>query len=82
MTRPVGRICESTGVGSGSLTEMFHRFGRLFEGIPQKLIKEYQQALVKHADETGWRTDGKNGYVWLFATPELSIFQFGRAARL
>jgi transposase len=75
---PMGRICESTGVGSGSLTEIFHRCGRLFEGIPQKLIEEYRQAPVKHADETGWRTDGKNGYVWLFATPDLSIFQFGK----
>ena len=75
---PMGRICESIGVGSGSLTEIFHRCARLFEGVPQKLIEEYRQAPVKHADETGWRTDGKNGYVWLFATPNLSIFQFGK----
>jgi transposase len=75
---PMGRICESTGVGSGSLTEIFHRCPRLFERVPQRLIEEYRQAPVKHADETGWRTDGKNGYVWLFATPSLSIFQFGK----
>lgn len=75
---PMGRICESTGVGSGSLTEIFHRCARLFESVPQRLIEEYRQAPVKHADETGWRTDGKNGYVWLFATPNLSIFQFGK----
>jgi transposase len=75
---PLGRICESMGVGSGSLTEMFHRIGRLFAQVPGKLVEEYRQAPVKHADETSWRTDGKNGYVWLFATPELSIFQFGK----
>ena len=75
---PMGRICESTGVGSGSLTEIFHRCARLFERVPERLIEEYRQAPVKHADETGWRTDGKNGYVWLFATPNLSIFQFGK----
>jgi hypothetical protein len=46
--------------------------------MPQRLIEEYRQAPVKHADETGWRTDGKNGYVWLFATPKLSVFQFGK----
>jgi transposase len=76
---PLGRICESTGVGSGTLMEIFHRCGRLFEGVPQKLIEEYRHAPVKHADETGWRTDGRNGYVWLFATPQLSIFQFGKS---
>jgi hypothetical protein len=31
---------------------------------------------VKHADETGWRTDGRNGYSWLFCTPQISIFRF------
>jgi len=75
---PMGRICESTGVGSGSLTEIFHRCARLFAEVPHKLIDEYRSAPVKHADETGWRTYGKNGYVWLFATPKLSIFQFGK----
>lgn len=27
-----------------------------------------------HADETGWREDGANGYVWFFGTPELRYF--------
>jgi transposase len=34
------------------------------------------RSLVKHADETSWRTNGKNGYAWLFATPKISIFLF------
>jgi transposase len=75
---PLGRISESLGIGSGSLTEIFHRVARLFSKVPEKLIEEYRRAPVKHADETGWRTDGKNGYVWLFSTPNLSIFQFGK----
>ena len=33
-------------------------------------------APVRHADETGWRTDGKSGYAWLFCTPTLSLFLF------
>jgi transposase len=75
---PMGRISESTGIGAGSLMEIFHRVGRLFENVPHRLIEEYRQAPVKHADETSWRTDGKNGYVWLFTAPEISIFQFGK----
>jgi len=73
---PLGRVCEQVGVGDGSLMDIFHRMGRLFEGIVPKLIQEYRQAPVKHADETGWRTDGKNGYAWLFATSKISIFLF------
>ena len=74
----LGRVSEYSGVGAGSLMTIFHRCAGLFEGAPAKLIEEYRQAPVKHADETGWRTDGKNGYVWLFATTRLSIFQFGK----
>lgn len=73
---PLGRVCEQVGVGDGSLVEIFHRMARLFSGVIPKLIEEYRQAPVKHADETGWRTDGKNGYAWLFATPKISLFLF------
>lgn len=75
---PMGRVCEQIGIGAGSLTEVFHRLSRLFAQVPRQLIEEYRSAEVKHADETSWRTNGKNGYVWLFATTRLSIFQFGK----
>jgi transposase len=73
---PVGRISGQIGIGEGSLTEIFHRLARLLDNVPQKLIEEYRQSPVKHADETGWRINGKNGYAWLFATEKISIFQF------
>lgn len=73
---PLGRVCEQMGLGPGSLVEICHRLARLCAGIPDHLIAEYRQASVKHADETGWRTNGHNGYAWLFATPRLSLFLF------
>ncbi len=73
---PMGRVCEQIGIEPGSLVGIFHRLTRLFASIPEELIEQYRQSLVKHADETGWRTNGQNGYVWLFATEKISIFQF------
>ncbi|MFC2149422.1 IS66 family transposase [Candidatus Auribacterota bacterium] len=73
---PMGRICEQIGIGQGSMVEIFHRLARLFAGTCDQLIGLYRQSPVKHADETGWRTEGINGYAWLFATDRLSIFQF------
>jgi transposase len=58
---PLGRVCEQTGIGPGSLVEMFHRLARLFARLPARLIAEYRQAPVKHADETSWRTNGPKG---------------------
>ncbi len=76
---PMGRVCEQTQMGPGSLMEIFHRLAGLFEKIPAQFIEEYRQAPVKHADETSWRTEGKNGYVWLFATETISLFQFRKS---
>ena len=75
---PIERVCENLGIGSGSLAGIFRRCSDLFANVPQKLIEQYRDSPVKHADETTWRTNGKNGYVWLFATGDLSIFQFGK----
>jgi transposase len=75
---PQGRVCQMTGLSNGALTEIFHRLARLFAAVPPKLIQEYKKDPAKHADETGWRTNGKNGYAWLFATQQLSIFLFGK----
>jgi hypothetical protein len=50
-----------------------------FQGLVPKLLEEYRQAPVRHADETGWRNDGRSGYAWLFATPLLCVFLFRRS---
>jgi AraC-like DNA-binding protein len=77
---PLGRLEELLGVPYSAMVQMLHRLGRLLSGVPPRLIKQYRRAPVKHADETGWRNDGANGYAWLFATEKLSIFEF-RATR-
>jgi transposase len=77
---PMGRICQQLGIGLGTAFEILHRIAGLFQGVIPQLIEEYRRAPVRHADETGWRNDGRSGYAWLFATPILSLFLF-RASR-
>jgi len=72
----LGQLEKQTGVGYGSLIDAMHQLARRLEGIPEKLVEEYRSAPVRHADETGWRTDGQNGYAWLFATPKLRLYRF------
>jgi transposase len=73
---PMGRIVEMTGISPGTLIDIFHRLGRHFDVLMEALKNAYRTAPVKHADETGWRNDGQNGYAWLFCTITLSIFLF------
>ncbi|MBI4573158.1 MAG: transposase [candidate division NC10 bacterium] len=73
---PLGRLCAQLGLALGSVIDMLHRLAGLFRPVLPKLVEEYRQAPVRHADETSWRTDGRAGYAWLFCTPTLSLFLF------
>jgi len=73
---PMGRLCDQLGIGLGAVFDILHRMAALFRGVIPKLIGEYRQAPVRHADETGWRTDGRSGYAWLFASTTVSLFLF------
>ena len=77
---PMGRLCVQLGIGWGAAFEILHRMAALFRGVIPKLIEDYRYAPVRHADETGWRTDGRSGYAWLFASAAVSLFLF-RATR-
>jgi transposase len=76
----VGRLSAQLGVGQGSLWAALHRLAHRLQAVPQRVLLEYRRAPVKHADETGWRNDGHNGYAWLFCTALISLFRF-RATR-
>ncbi len=71
----LGQIEKQTGIGYSSLIDAMHQLSKRLKDVPNALIAAYRASEVKHADETGWRTDGNNGYAWLFCTPEISIFR-------
>jgi len=75
----LGQIEKQTGIRYSSLVDAMHQLARRLKSVPQSLILTYRQAAVKHADETGWRTDGQGGYSWLFCTDDVSIFRFRRS---
>ena len=80
----LGQIEKQTGIGYSSLVDAMHQLAKRLKNIPESLIEAYRLSPVKHADETGWRIDGRGGYSWLFCTPQISIFRFRgtRSARV
>lgn len=51
----------------------------------QPLVVQFAQTIrgspVVHADETGWREAGQNGYVWTFGTADTQLFRRGSRAK-
>jgi len=74
----LGQIEKQTDIGYSSLVDAMHQLSKRLKDVPNALIEVYRDSDVKHADETGWRTDGNNGYAWLFCTPKISIFRVRR----
>jgi len=72
----LGQLENQLDVGYGTLLGALHQVARLLEPACEQLMQDYRQAPVKHADETGWRTDGHNGYAWLFCAETISLFRF------
>lgn len=72
----LGQLQIQLGVGSGALHGALHQLAELFGPACEQLVQDYRQAPVKHADETGWRTNGGNGYAWLFCSEQTSLFRF------
>lgn len=75
---PIGRIEAIFGknISSGSLFQVFHRLAKILKPSIEKIINDYRASHIKHADETGWRTDGNSGYAWIFCSDFTTIFQF------
>lgn len=45
----------------------------------QKLLIELRAAPHVHADETGWRTDGRNGYLWALTDPQHTLYHVDKS---
>jgi transposase len=50
----------------GEIIELTHSVREALQPEMDALLQEVQTSDVAHADETGWREDGQNGYVWAF----------------
>lgn len=72
----LGRLSTQLGLNQGTLWAALHQLAGRLEKVPERLLLDYRRAPVKHADETGWRNDGLNGYAWLFCTALTSVFRF------
>lgn len=60
----------SDGEVYGMLRQLAEAFGSYYATLQEKI----KNALVKHSDETSWREDGKNRWLWLFINREAALY--------
>lgn len=63
----------------GGLTQMWQRLAHVLMAWYDAIREEALASGVLHADETGWRVNGKRHWLWCFATDALSFFLVDRS---
>jgi transposase len=56
-------------ISEGAITGLRSALAGQLQPEADRLKAEIRGGAIVHADETGWREDGQNGYVWVFSTP-------------
>ena len=68
------RIVHGLHVSKGAIVNAVHRTAQKGQAKVASILAQIRASPVVHADETGWREDGHNGYVWTFSTPDARYF--------
>ncbi len=58
----------------GAIVRSIQGVARQAQPAVRGILEQVRASPVVHADETGWRQDGTNGYVWTFSTPSERYF--------
>jgi transposase len=66
-------------VSPGAVAAQVQRIADWFDGDYQKLMVELRCASHVYADETSWRTDGKNGWLWAVTTPSRTLYHVDKS---
>ena len=66
-------------ISPGAIVKQIKRVARWLEKQYHRLKLVIRAAGVVHADETGWRTNGKNGYLWTLNTAKHTLYHVDRS---
>ena len=58
----------------GAIVSAIHQTAQWAQPAVAAILDRIRASPVVHADETGWRQNGNNGYVWTFSTPTERYF--------
>jgi transposase len=63
----------------GAIVKQIKRLGRWLQNQYHRLKLALRVAGVVQADETGWRTNGKNGYLWTLTNADHTLYHVDRS---
>ena len=66
-------------ISAGQIAEILHDVAEMGEGEYEETLSRIRGSPVVCGDETGWREDGMNGYLWSFSSPDARYYTHRRS---
>lgn len=63
----------------GEIVLLLHKTAGAGQAAYQQLQARLRASPTVHGDETGWRENGRNGYIWSFNTPAIRYFCYRKS---
>lgn len=64
---------------AGGLIDMWQRLSAILFAWYEEIQSQALDSAVLHADETGWRVNGKTHWLWCFSTRDLTYYMIDRS---
>jgi transposase len=74
--RELVQILHGFEVSIGEIVEVLHRLVAHAQPVLDDLKTTVRASPAVQADETGWREDGLNGYIWSVCTPTVRYYEY------
>lgn len=61
-------------ISDGEIYNILNQLKEAFGGYYETLVKKIRVANTKHLDETSWRINGENNWLWIFINKEVALY--------
>ncbi len=65
-------------ISDGEIYCILDQLKEAFGSYHKTLIRKMQEAAIKHIDETSWRNNGINNWLWIFINKEVTLYVIQR----
>ena len=73
------RTIFSQEISTAGLSSQVIRVSKIMKRVYEEILEDVKKSKILHADETGWRVQGKTWWLWVFGTKEEAIYTIDKS---
>lgn len=69
----------SQRISTAGLSQQMIRVAAIMQSVYNEILEDIKSSNILHADETGWRVQGKNWWLWVFGNKETAFYTIDKS---